>query len=105
MKGTLSEYFVCQSNEVSRILCDILTYLADHPEASDTIDGIAQWWLLEQRIRQEIPAIEKALTELVAKGFVLEQRGSNGRNHYRINRHKQKQIIAFLDRKKYPDLK
>ncbi len=88
-----------QSREVSRVLFDILAYLADNPDADDTIEGIAQWWLLEQRIRQQIPLVEKALTKLVEKGFVLEQSGSNGRTHYRINRRKQRQIRAFLGRR------
>ena len=90
---------VRQSSEVSRTLFGILTYLADHPEADDTIEGISQWWLLEQRIRQQIPVIEKALAELVHKEFVLEQSGRNGRTRYRINRRKQTQIKAFLNQK------
>ena len=87
-----------QSREVSRVLFDILAYLADNPEADDTIEGITQWWLLEQKIRRQIPVVEKALTELVKKGFVLARGGNNGRIHYRVNRSKQKQIKAFLDR-------
>jgi hypothetical protein len=89
----------CQSTEVSRIIFDILAYLADHPDAEDTIEGIAQWWLLEQRIRQQIPVIENALAELADKGFVIKQSGSNGRIRYRINRRKQRQIKEFLNRR------
>jgi hypothetical protein len=87
---------VRHSNEVSRVLFDILAFLADHPDADDTIEGVAQWWLLEQRIRQQVPVIEKALTVLVEKGFVLEQGSSNGRTRYRINHRRYKQIKAFL---------
>ena len=87
------------SKEVTRVLSGILAYLADHPDADDTIEGIAQWWLLEQRIKQQIPIVEKALAELVNRGFVLAQGGSNGRTRYRINRHKQTEIAAFLDRR------
>ena len=88
---------VRKSSKESRVLFDILAYLADHPDADDTIEGIAQWWLLEQRIRQQIPVVEKALAVLVEKEFVLEQGGINGRTRYRINRRKQKQIRAFLE--------
>jgi hypothetical protein len=88
-----------QSSEVSRVLFDILAYLNDNPDAEDTIEGIAQWWLLEQRIRQQIPVVEKALFELVESGLILAQGGSNGRTRYRINRRKQKQIKAFLDQR------
>jgi hypothetical protein len=89
----------CQSTDVSQILFGILAYLTDHPGADDTIEGIAQWWLLEQRIRQQIPVIEKALSVLVEKGFVLEQSGSNGRTRYRINGRKKRQINAFLSQR------
>ncbi|CAB1080685.1 hypothetical protein D1AOALGA4SA_8364 [Olavius algarvensis Delta 1 endosymbiont] len=85
------------SNVVSRALIDILAYLADHPDADDTIEGIAQWWLLEQRIRQQIPVVEKALAVLVEKGFVLKQSGSNGRTRFRINRRKRKEIETYLE--------
>ena len=88
-----------QSSEVSRVLFDILAYLADNPDAEDTIEGIAQWWLLEQKIRQQIPMVEKALAELVKKGFVLAQGGSNGRTRYRIDQRKQEQIREFLKRR------
>jgi len=33
-----------------RYLQEILEYLRKHPEASDTLEGIAEWWLLNQRI-------------------------------------------------------
>jgi predicted transcriptional regulator len=83
----------------SKIGKEILTYLVEHPEAQDTVEGIAEWWLLEQRIREQISVIEKALSELVDKGFVLEQSGRNGRTRYLINRRKQRQIKAFLDQR------
>lgn len=94
---------VFRSRDVSRVLVDILAYLADHPEADDTIEGVAQWWLLEQRIRQQIPVVEKALAVLVEKGFVIEQGGRNGRMRYRINWRKQKQIKTFLGQR-YTDM-
>ena len=30
---------------------DILAYLAEHPQAMDTLEGIAEWWLMRQHIR------------------------------------------------------
>lgn len=93
-----------ETREVSRVLFAILAYLVDHPEADDTIEGIAQWWILEQRIRQQILVIEKALGVLVDKGFVLKQCSRNGQPRYRINRRMHQQIEAFLDKRQiYPD--
>jgi hypothetical protein len=46
----------------------ILHYLRDHPQAKDGVEGIAQWWIGEER---EI--VEKALALLVKEG-VIEKR-------------------------------
>ncbi len=46
----------------------ILHYLRDHPQAKDGVEGIAQWWIGEER---EI--VEKALALLVNEG-VIEKR-------------------------------
>jgi hypothetical protein len=29
----------------------ILAYLAEHPQAMDTIEGIAEWWVRRQEVR------------------------------------------------------
>ena len=80
----------------SHIGYKILAYLADHPSSGDTLEGIAEWWLLERRIQNAIAKVQKALAELVAKGLVLENKGRDARTHYRINRHKHGEIQALL---------
>lgn len=84
------------TTEESYIVYEILTYLAEHPDSSDTLEGIVQWWLLERRIEHQIAIVEQALAELVAKGLVVENKGRDGRIHYRINRRKHGEIQAFL---------
>jgi hypothetical protein len=68
-------------DEISR---EILNYLADHPEASDTFDGIVQWWLLERKICQTVQNVRNALEDLVARGLLTEQSRSD-KPVYRIN--------------------
>ena len=63
----------------------ILAYLNMHREAQDTVEGIAEWWLLEQRIRRVTKEVKKALVELVACGLVLERDGHDGHVHYCLN--------------------
>jgi hypothetical protein len=77
---------------------EILAYLAAHPEAQDTLEGIVQWWLLEQKIKRETARVKEALAELVTQKLVLECPGSDSRNHYRLNRRKMKKIRAILER-------
>lgn len=74
----------------------ILVYLNTHRDAQDTIEGIAGWWLLEQRIRQVTAEVKRALAELVATGVVLERSGRDGRVTYRLNPRKRVVVAQHL---------
>ncbi len=74
----------------------ILAYLADHPDAQDTLAGIAQWWLLEQQIKTEIAAVRAALDRLVWSGLVVQRTGEDSQIHYRVNNSKLAEIHEFL---------
>ena len=39
----------------------VQAYLADHPAAMDTQEGIAEWWLLRQRVQIEVSRVERVL--------------------------------------------
>ncbi len=84
--------------ELSPIARDVLAYLIEHPESQDTLEGIMQWWLLEQEIKRWIDQVQAAIAELVARGFVLERLGKDGRIHYRINRSRKQKIKTLIER-------
>jgi hypothetical protein len=63
----------------------ILAYLDENPDANDTCEGIAEWWLLEREIRERQAQVEQALAELVAEGWVIASRRADARVHYRLN--------------------
>lgn len=48
----------------------IITYLAEHPRASDTLGGIAEWWVMRQQIRVEIRALSRVLRRLTKRGLL-----------------------------------
>jgi hypothetical protein len=77
----------------------ILTYLAEHPEAQDTLEGIVEWWLLERQIKFQTARVKEALSELVVKGLILEKKGPDSQTHYRINQARHKKIQELLNRK------
>src|SRR5262249_44199861 len=81
----------------TQIAKDVLSYLVEHPQAQDTLEGITHWWLLEQEILQRTAEVQSALAELVEKGLVMERRGEDGRVHYRINQEKSEEIRALLE--------
>lgn len=64
----------------------ILGYLLENPDACDTLDGIMEWWLLNQKIRFETRIVFQAVAKLVADGVIVEQKGPDSRTIYRINR-------------------
>jgi len=80
----------------SQVAYKILAYLAEHPDAQDTLEGIVEWWLLEQKIKHRTAQVKEALAELVAKGWVLERKGRDSGVHYRLNRRKYGAIRALL---------
>jgi hypothetical protein len=82
----------------AEIAHDVLAYMYEHSAAQDTLEGIVEWWLLEQKIDRNIAEVKGVLSELAAKRFIVEYRTADSRVHYRINRRKKKEILAFLNR-------
>jgi hypothetical protein len=75
---------------------DVLAYLLQHPQAQDTVEGIAEWWLLEQRIRCAMTDVEFILRELVRKEFLVARQCRDGRTYYGLNRDKEREIRRHL---------
>jgi hypothetical protein len=48
----------------------IVGYLAEHPRAMDTLQGIAEWWIPHQRVRVDVETIERVLRNLTEKGLL-----------------------------------
>ncbi len=90
-----------RSNE--DISLKILAYLLNNPNAQDTLEGISEWWLLDQDIKNELTRIKRAVAKLVTDGYILEREGRDSQIHYRVNRTKQKQIRELVrgDRKEF----
>jgi hypothetical protein len=83
--------------------CETLAYLAEHPDAQDTLEGIVEWWLMEQQIKRGIAQVKDALAELVTQGLVLERKGRDGRIHYRVDRRKAAEIRGLLSKRNKKD--
>jgi len=58
-------------------------YLAEHPEAMDTTEGIAEWWIMRERIRFDLAALTRILHRLTEEG-ILERIGSGDEARYRL---------------------
>lgn len=61
----------------------ILEYLKEHPRASDTLEGIAEWWIMRQQVRVEITTLQKVLRQLL-KNDLLEKIGKGREAIYQL---------------------
>lgn len=75
----------------------ILHYLQVHPDAKDTLDGIAQWWLLKEWTERKYQQIEASIAQLVAEGLVVERRRPGLPPYYWLNGEKQNEISRILE--------
>ncbi len=71
--------------EKSEMATEILEYLADHPGAQDSLEGIVAWWLLERGLKRKTRLAREVLSDLVARGLVLEGRNRDSPPRYRLN--------------------
>ena len=68
--------------EIERIAEEIHLYLINHPNAADTLDGIARWWLTRQRYEEATTVVKKALENLIARGLVVQTTSAKDRDIY-----------------------
>jgi hypothetical protein len=64
---------------------EILDYLARHPDAQDTIDGILHWWVLDACVRKFAPKIAETVAQLVERGFLEQSQSADGNVFYHVS--------------------
>lgn len=75
---------------------EILSYLLDHPDAEDSVEGIAEWWVLERCVERGVAEVGSALEALVRRGFVSAGSPSPDSPRYRLNRDRLDDVQGFL---------
>jgi hypothetical protein len=76
-------------NNSGRLVTTSFLYLAENSDASDTFEGIVEFWLLNQQVKFETKDVGEALTKLVSDGLIEEP---DSRTSSRINRTKEQAI-------------
>lgn len=62
----------------------ITSYLAGHPNANDTLEGVMQWWLLARHATWSRSDIKKAIARGMREGLILETQGGDGQVRYSL---------------------
>jgi len=58
-----------QDEHLIEVVDAILRYLHSYPDAADTVEGIAKWWLPASRCR-DLRTVQAALARLEAQGLI-----------------------------------
>jgi hypothetical protein len=82
--------------EARRVASSILQYLLRHPEAKDTREGIATWWVRQHEIERAVQEIFAGLNILLADGLVVELPGPGPARYYAVNAEQRDAIGRFL---------
>jgi hypothetical protein len=90
------KYKIDKTKETSH---KILAYLMENPDAQDTLEGIVDWWLLQQDIKRNVALIRKTVDGLIHKGFLVVRQGIDRTKYYQVNHEKLPEISALIERR------
>lgn len=85
------------ASDESPIAKKILSYLLGNTTAEDSIEGIVEWWLLEEEIKHRKKEVQRAIDELVAQHLVSARASKDSIIRYRLNKQKIEEIRAMLE--------
>jgi len=85
--------------EVAR---QVLSCFMRNPQAADTLEGIARWRLLEERLQRTMQQTDAAVRWLVTKGFLQEIEPAGSVKLYRLDPKGQENAAKFLAANRAP---
>lgn len=72
-------------DDIDSIAAEIMSYLDRRPMASDSLDGITHWWLVQQAIVKNKVLVEQALGQLAQEGKIIKKMSGNAEAIYSLN--------------------
>lgn len=80
----------------SRAALRILRHFNENPEAQDSLEGIAHWWMLSQELDEQLTQVQAGLSHLLAAGLVMEVRSPGSEPRYRLDPLQAQRVRALL---------
>jgi hypothetical protein len=84
------------SDAGSDVVCEVLSYFVRNPKATDSIEGVARWRLLEEQVHRTVQETEAALAFLVFRGFLEEIPTSGAAKVFRLEPERLADAVRFL---------
>lgn len=82
-------------SKVSRVADEIQAWLSANPGAKESLRGIVEWWLMQQRFEEAWSTVEMALELLIQKGAVKQARLPDGGVVYSAAQSKKEDLAAY----------
>lgn len=76
---------------------DILKYIQKNPAIKHTAEGIARYWIFQQRLEERLDFVMHAISYLVEQGFLQEIKLADGGSYFKVNKRKLKDIPSILE--------
>lgn len=71
---------------IERLARAIVRYVNAHPDASDTIEGVARWWVASEAEHVTVDLLERALDMLTERRVLTVRVLPDGRQVFRRSR-------------------
>ena len=65
--------------KISTLVELIASYVGEHPNAADTVEGVARWWLPEKYKLEPINKVITALDSLIELGVMEKNKVADGK--------------------------
>ena len=75
------------NQDIEALAANIRSYLREHPNAADTAQGVAQWWVRGEAGDAWLGKVRSALEQLVREGSMASSTLRDGTVIYERNKH------------------
>ena len=79
-----------------KVTKQVLRYFLRNPQSADSLEGVARWRLLEERIHHTLVETQSALEQLVAEKYLRVVSISGSEHIYTLNTAKRKEAEEFV---------
>jgi hypothetical protein len=78
-----------------KVAKEVMRYFLHHPNATDSLEGISRWRLLQEHIEQTVAETHVAIRWLVEREFLEELRGQTSQPVFVLNRKNRAEAEQF----------